>query len=182
MRVAADHDIDCAVEAAHDVDDRPSELGAVVGAAAIDAALMYQHDDGFGARAFEFGDQAIHRVRFVEKFQSGHDCGREDGGRFFQSDADEGDLDAAEFAYGIRRKQCGAGVAHFHVGRQKSELRAAKGQARFASAARAAAGLQAQQLGAAAIEFVIAHAVQIELEAVHRFDRRLVVEIAGGQG
>src|SRR6185437_16555574 len=97
MGVAADHDVDGAVEVFDDVDDGAGNAGAFIVIAGGIAAFVDQYDDGLDATRLQFRHQRVHRLGLVPEFQSRDARRRDDAGRTLQRQADERHRDALEF-------------------------------------------------------------------------------------
>ena len=115
-------------------------------------------------------------------------AGRHQGRRVAQGQADNADrhraIALAEAADGVSGKERAA-VLGADIGGEVAEAGAGEIRVEPAGPAsgvlRAAAILHAQQLGAAAIEFVVADRGEIEADQVHRQDGRLVEKLGGDE-
>ena len=162
-----------------DVDDRPADPVAVVDAERrrLGAALVQQHHDRLHAAAAQLARVAVGGVGLVEEVEPGHAGGRHDVGRPLERHADEADLDPAEALDLVGPEERPPGVLVDHVGGQEAEVGAREaGAVEAAVGGVAAAALHALELRGALVELVVAHRVEVEPDAVHRLDRRLVVE------
>ncbi len=72
MGVAADDDVDRAIEFLDDIDDRSGYSGTFIIIAGRKAAFMDQHDDGLDAARLQLRHQRVHRVGLVAEFEPGH--------------------------------------------------------------------------------------------------------------
>jgi len=128
--------------------------------------------------------QLVDRLDLVVEREARDAARRHDRRRLLQRHADEADAHAADRLDVVRGKQRLARRVDLHVGRQELELRTLERHRRadlralagVGVAGEAAAVLHAQQLGAAVVELVVADAVEVQAQQVHRLDGRLVVE------
>jgi hypothetical protein len=139
----------------------------------------------------ELRNQCIDRVGFVVELQAGHAGRRHDGRRAFERHADEGHLVAEEVLHAVGGEHGGAGGGVMHVGGQETELRAGElaalqvfvhAQTRIRVGRVVAAVLHAQQFVLAFVELMVADRIEVDADAVHRLDRRLVLEQAEVSG
>ena len=156
-------------------------------------ALMDQHHHGGSALGLKLGRQAVDRGHLPQELQARHASGRDHRGGGPQGESDKADLHARHLAQCRGRKQRLAAGRIQHIGRQVLEFRAREAAGVHAGihadhatgtigrAWIAAPVLQALQLGAALVEFVVAHAGEIQANLVEHFDRGLIVEQARGE-
>src|SRR6202011_2001608 len=110
MSVAADHDVDRAIEFLDDVDDRSGYARTFIIIAGRKTAFMDQHDDGLDAARLELRHQRVHGVGLVPEFETCDADRRDDVRRAFQGQADEGDRNAIELPDLVRREYGLAGI------------------------------------------------------------------------
>ncbi|OIQ65558.1 hypothetical protein GALL_528820 [mine drainage metagenome] len=126
MGVAADHDVDRAVEFFHNVDDGPGDAGAFIVVAGRKTAFVDQHDDGLDATRLQFGDQRVDGVGLVAEFKTRRADRRNDIGRALQGQADKGDRNPVKFPDLVGRKKSLAGILLDRGGRKVVEFRASE--------------------------------------------------------
>ena len=187
--MAGNDQVDPRIDAFQYVDQRPGHAGAafVVIADLGVESLVDRDDNRVHILRFEFGDRTIDRLGLVAEGQAGDPARRYQRRRFLERQPDHPDrnfaLAFAEGADAVGGKQRRA-VGHDHIGGEEREIGACilLDRARFAHGVLlAAAFVDALELAPTAVEFVIAHRVEIEPEPVHRADRRLVEEDRGHQ-
>ena len=180
MGVAADNDIDRFIEFLDDIDDRSGNAGALIIIAGRKAAFVDQHHDGFDAACLQFRHQRIHRFGLVLELKSGDAGRRDDVGRAFQRQADEGDGNAVELLDLVGREDRLAGAFLDGAGGKVAKFRAEKRMRPLAFVDRmAAAVLHPQQFVLALVEFVVADRGNLKPHHRQRFDGRLVVKHRG---
>jgi hypothetical protein len=155
----------------------PGDAGALVHGAGRKAALVDQHQDRLDALGAQLRHQRVHRLGLVLELQAGHAGRRHDARRGLEREADEAHRHAAVALDGIGRQQRLAGGGVDGAGGQVLETRAGEGRGALAAVMRVAtAALQAQQLGRALVELVVAHGGQVQPHQAQRFDGGLVME------
>ena len=175
--VAADHDIDGAIELLDDIDDRPGDARAFIVVAGRIAAFVDQHHDRRDAARLQLRHQRVDGVRLVPEFQAGDAGRRHQRRRGFQRQPDEADRDAVENLDLVGRQQRPSGRGLDGAGREIAKRRAHEGMRTAAAVDRmAAAILHAQQLVAAFVEFVVADRGDLQPHHRQRLDGRLVVK------
>ena len=167
------------------VEDRQDVAGQAVAALfGIDlgelAALMNEEDDGIRAGRLELGHKRVCGRCLVRKVKAGNSGRSDDQSRLLEGFADEADLDRADLADRGRGEQGAAVVAEDIAG---EIFEAGAGErlqpAGFAAGVlAAAAGLHAQKLGRALVEFMVADRREAEAEHVHGVDGRLVEKVS----
>ena len=131
-------------------------------------------------------DQRIDGVGFIAEFKTGNAGRRNNGRRGFESHADEGNLVAKEVLEADSREDGGLSRGFNYIGRQVLELGTGKffigtlvdieAQAGVKVGWVVAAVLHTQQFILTFVEFVVADGVEINADAVHRFDGWLILE------
>src|SRR6202158_1843288 len=96
MGVAADHDVDRAIEFLDDIDDRSGYARTFIVVAGRKTAFMDQYDDGLDTARLQFRHQRVHRVSLVPEFETRDAHRRDDVRRALQRQADEGDRNSLE--------------------------------------------------------------------------------------
>ncbi len=187
MGVAGDYDVDLGVEGVIDGNNRPGDADAgvhITGRRCLRAAFVQEDDDGLDALLFQDRHECIGGRGFVEEVPALDPGGGDQRVGGLERHADEGDIDAVNFLDPVGRQGCFAGGLVDDVGSKPLEVSAGVRLAREVAAidGMAAAVLHAQQFGDALVELVVAHAGNIEMHRVERFDGWFVVEEPGKGG
>ena len=188
--MAREDQIHARIDLLENVDQRPGDPAAafVVEADIGVQALMDRDHDRIRALFFQQRHGAVDRRRLVAEGQPVDPAGRHQRGGFLQRQADHADLYLARG--GLERLDSIGGeqraaILHRDVRGEEGEVRAGKiglDRARIAQGQLlAAAILHALEFAPALVEFVVADRVEIQPDAVHRADRRLVEEQRGDQ-
>ena len=190
VRVARDDEVDPRIELGEDIPQVACHRTAAGVAVARlgHESLVDRHHHRVGAFSQHLGNQRIDRFRLVLEGQPLDPAGRDDLGGALQGQADHPDRDralaGAEALDAVAGEQRGA-VLLAHIGGEYRVCRtlvARFHRTRFAQGEFfAPAFAQALQFAPAAVELVIAHAGEIEVDAVHHPHGRLVEEQRGGQ-
>ena len=122
-----------------------------------------QHHDRLDPLAAQLRHPAVDRVGQVEPAELARELGQQEGGRVDRRDADEADLHAVPLDDLVGRQDQLAAVARDRVGGDVGVARPLH---------------EAQRLGAALVELVVAERADVELHPVRGLDRGLVVEVA----
>ena len=138
---------------------------------------MHQQHDGLDALALQLGHQRVDGVGLVAKLQPGHAAGHHHARCAFERDADEGHRNAVIGLDGVGREQRLAAGQDPRVGGQVLKARAGERlRALAAVGGVAAAVLQAQQLGLATVQLVVAHRSHRHAHQVQGLDGGLVAK------
>ena len=188
MGMRREHDIDCGIERACDVEDRAARISTLVITAPGLTAFVYDSDDCLHALRLQLLRMLVERFRLPDEAHARHTARHDDARSRARDRTDESDPYPVDVFDPCRRHDRLFIVAIEHVGREELEPRAGKlaidsgtrlpiqKRLRLASAAR-----QTQQVRDATIEFMVSERADVEANRVHHFYRGLVMKQAGCQ-
>ena len=176
--MTGDHQIHRIVEPDGDVCNRAGESrSAIVLPSVGEPALGKKHDDGFDALFLQLGHQGIDCFHLIFEGQARHPATGDNAWGLFQGQPDECHLHALVIPDGIGREDGFASGVIDDVGGEELEVGARKGIAVEVAVNRVRpAMLHPQQLRYPLIEFMVAHAVDIQAHEIHGFNGGFVVE------